>query len=221
MKKAAFFDLDRTLLLVNSGALWMKRERRAGRITFKQVTEATLMLVEYRLSIIDIEASVRKALAVYKGEQEKNLDLWTREWFEEEVSRCISPGARPVLEEHRAAGHLLILLTSSSPYLSAAVSKHLSLDDWISSSYEVQNGIFTGEPIIPLCYGSGKVAYAEAYARGAGIDLDHCFFYSDSFTDLPMLQRVGEPRVVNPDLRLRLYARWRGWPVLDWRAAGL
>jgi HAD superfamily hydrolase (TIGR01490 family) len=217
MRPAAFFDLDRTLLTANSGSLWVSRERRLGRLTIRQVAEATLMLIAYRLSVVDIEASMRKALAVYRGVAEATLAEWTREWYRAEVAHLVSAGARAALEEHRRRGHPVVLLTSSSPYVAAAVAEHLGLDGWISSRYEVRDGALTGEPLFPLCYGVGKVVHAERYAGEQGIDLGQSFFYSDSYTDLPMLERVGEPRVVNPDLRLRLHARWRRWPILAWR----
>jgi HAD superfamily hydrolase (TIGR01490 family) len=216
MRPAAFFDLDRTLITVNSGDLWVKRERRLGRITLRQVAEATVLFIAYRLSVVDIEAAMRKALAVYRGEREERLARWTREWYMEAVAACVSPAARRALDEHRAVGHPLVLLTSSSPYLSAVVAEQLGLDAWISSRYEVHDGLLTGEPMLPICYGAGKVGYAERYAAESDVDLSRSYFYTDSYTDLPMLLRVGEPRVVNPDLRLRLYARWRGWPVLVW-----
>jgi phosphoserine phosphatase len=69
----------------------------------------------------------------------------------------------------------------------------------------------------PLCFGAGKIAQAEAYAEARGVSLAESYFYTDSINDLPMLERVGNPRVVNPDLRLSWVARRRGWSVEDWR----
>jgi putative phosphoserine phosphatase/1-acylglycerol-3-phosphate O-acyltransferase len=78
----------------------------------------------------------------------------------------------------------------------------------------VRDGRFTGEAERPVCYGAGKIYWAERFAAAEGIDLDRSYFYTDSITDLPVLERVGEPRVVNPDLRLRRVAARRGWPLL-------
>ena len=216
-KIAAYFDLDGTLLTVNSGRLWMQRERRLGRISRRQSLEATLLFVAYRLSIVDMYAAMHKALAVYRGEREETLARWTRDWYRDEVARHAAPGGRAALEAHRRQGRELVLLTSSSPYEARAASEHLGLDELLSSRYEVAEGLLTGEPVVPLCYGEGKVAYAEEHARRHGVDLARSYFYTDSYTDLPMLLRVGEPRVVNPDARLRWFALRRGWPVLDWR----
>ena len=80
-----------------------------------------------------------------------------------------------------------------------------------------ENGLLTGDLDGPLCYGDGKVIRAEQWAEEAGVDLDVSYFYSDSYSDIPMLERVGHPRVVNPDFRLRRIAKKKGWPILDWR----
>ena len=163
---------------------------------------------------------MRVALQTVKGEREEDVREWTRVWFEQEVvPRHEAPGARPTLEAHRARGHRLVLLTSSSPYESPLATQYFGLDDCLSSRYEVVDGRFSGEPVLPLCFGQGKVILAEGFAAREGIDLSRSYFYSDSNTDLPMLRRVGRPRVVNPDLRLRLEARRRGWVVLDWSRA--
>ncbi len=218
MKIAAFFDLDRTLITVNSGALWVKREYQRGRISTRQMVEAIFMLLAYRLSLLDMEASLRKALRIYRGVSEEVIDRRTYRWYYEEVAHKVSVEALEALEHHRQAGHLLVLLTSSSPYVAAAATEHMALDEWISSRYEIREGCLTGELVLPLSYGAGKVPNAEVFARERGIDLARSYFYTDSYSDLPMLLRVGEPRVVNPDLRLNLYARRHGWPRLKWRS---
>jgi phosphoserine phosphatase len=73
-----------------------------------------------------------------------------------------------------------------------------------------------GTHIKPACYGNGKVHWAEQFAREHGVNLDQSWFYTDSYTDLPMLERVGVPRVINPDARLRRHARKRGWATESW-----
>ena len=138
-------------------------------------------------------------------------------WWREEVRPHIAPGARAVLEMHRQRGDRLVLLTSSSRYASEMAREEFGLDHLLFQGYEVRDGRFTGAPMRPLCYGQGKVAIAEEWAREAGIDLAKSSFYSDSSTDIPMLERVGNPFAVLPDPRLRRVAKRRGWPLLDWR----
>ncbi len=217
MPGAAFFDLDLTLITINSGVSWVNRERRAGRIGMRQMAQATVRFVLYRLSLIDMDEAMRLALALYKGLPAETLAGWTREWYEEEVASTFAPGGFPVMAEHRQQGRPLVLLTTSSPFEAALVKEQLDLDLAISTTYEVQDGLLTGEPILPLCYGQGKVTLAQRYADEQGIDLAQSYFYTDSYTDRPMLDRVGHPHVVNPDFRLKRYANKKGWPVLNWQ----
>ncbi|MBK6849959.1 MAG: HAD family hydrolase [Proteobacteria bacterium] len=219
MRVGAFFDLDGTLLSVNSGALWVRRERRLGRLGLLRYLEAVAYLIAYRLNTIDMELAMRRALGTVKGEAEETVRGWTRDWYHAEVVPHAAPGGLSVIEQHRAAGHVLVLLTMTSPYEAELAAAHFGLDAWLSTIYEVRAGVLTGEAVAPLCYGRGKVERAERFAAEHGVDLARSYFYSDSASDLPMLGRVGHPHAVNPDARLRWHARRRGWPVLDWRGA--
>jgi HAD superfamily hydrolase (TIGR01490 family) len=214
--QAAFFDLDKTLITANSARLWMMRDYRRGRVGKLDIAAGGFFLAAYHLGFVDMLRATRKALSTVKGLPETQLRQETDDWFREEVVPVEAPGARGVIEAHRSDGHRLVLLTSSSPYASACAVSHWDLDSFLSMRYEVLDGCFTGEVLQPLCYGEGKVHYAEALAVAEGIDLDDSWFYTDSFTDLPMLERVGHPMVVNPDPRLGREARRREWPILDW-----
>lgn len=217
MTAAAFFDLDGTLLTVNSATLWLRRERRVGRIGNWQVAHAALRILAYRMGVLDMEATLRAALACYRGIPEEQLRAETREWWRDEVRHFVAPGARSVLERHRRAGKRLVLLTSSSRYASEMAREEFDLDKTLFQAYGARDGRLTGEPLPPICYGAGKVAVAEAWAGASDVDLGRSSFYSDSSTDVPMLERVGHPFAVHPDARLRVVARARGWPILDWR----
>jgi len=215
---AAFFDFDRTLIDVNSGSLWMKHERRGGRVTRWQMLVATTFFLRYHLSLIDMEEAMTRALSTIAGKPERELAQRTHDWYHREVRPHLLPAALDAVEHHRAEGHALVLLTTSSPYLSRAVQDDLGLDAYGCTSYEVgDDGRFTGGVLRPLCYGPGKIEHAERLGEELGLDVDHSFFYSDSYTDRAMLGRVEHPRVVNPDPRLRRLARRREWPILEWR----
>jgi phosphoserine phosphatase len=90
------------------------------------------------------------------------------------------------------------------------VAEDLGLDDVLCNRFEVdETGAHTGRPVGTLCFGAGKLDYAEVYAGDRGVSLADCWFYTDSFSDLPVLERVGHPVVVNPDPRLRREAERR------------
>lgn len=217
MSVAAFFDLDLTLIDVNSGVLWAQHERRLGNISRWQLSRAILWHGLYRLAVIDMEAAIDQALRHYRGASAEGLDSRTRAWFRETIEPRVRPAAISALGEHRSGGHPLVLLTNSSAYQAAIAAETWGLDDYLANRLPTDStGCLTGTFERPLCYGPGKVARAERWAAERGIDLSRSYFYTDSYSDLPMLERVGEPRVVSPDPRLRRVARRRGWKILDW-----
>ena len=158
-----------------------------------------------------------KAVRTMAGQREDEIEQRTREWYHREVKDHVQPGARAALDRHRERGEPLILLTTSSPYLGRVVQEDLGFDAIATSSYGVDaDGRFNGELHQPVCYGIGKVEHAIRVGTPLGVDVDASYFYSDSYTDRFMLDKVRHPRVVNPDPRLRRLAQAKGWPILDW-----
>ena len=215
MQKAAIFDLDGTLLCVNSGKLWMENERKSGRLDTMQTAQAIFYLAAYRVGFIDMNKAVGKAMATIQGMEEQLLQSRVEKWFDSQVKPYTAQGCWSVIDKHREQNHLLVLLTSVSIYEARIALDYFGLDIALATRYCVQEGRFTGE-VKELCYGPQKVVMAEKLAEEKQIDLGQSYFYSDSITDLPMLQRVGYPRTVSPDIRLRRLAKKSGWPILDW-----
>lgn len=213
---AAFFDMDRTLLRVNSGTLWMRFLWRRGEISRMELARAMAWALQYKMALLDMDVLSRRLVADLAGQSEADMIEKVRGWFEVEILPQVSRAGREAIERHRACGERVVLLTGSTPYVAEPLSAALGLDAVLCSRLEVQGGRFTGRLVEPLCFGHGKVALAEAWAREAGVDLAHCTFYTDSFNDLPMLERVGRPVAVNPDPRLARHARRRRWPVEIW-----
>lgn len=215
----AFFDLDKTLLSKNSGSLWLRHEVRQGRVSAWQAARAAAWLVRYSLGFVNLEPGLRIAIEYLSGVQEDELRRRVHAWYDREVRALYRPGGHAALERHRAQGHRLVLLTSASNYVSERVLDELGLDDFLCNRFEVdEDGRYTGRSRGELCYGAGKLTYAERYATEAGLTLADCTFYTDSMADLPVLEAVGYPVCVNPDPRLKRLAMARGWPVEDWGA---
>jgi HAD superfamily hydrolase (TIGR01490 family) len=213
----AFFDLDKTLLAVNSGTLWIRRELALGHITRLQAVRASLWIARYHLGFVSMQDAVVAAIAQLVGTSAQAIQERTTTFYETQVRPLYRPGALRALEEHRGAGDRLVLLTSSSGYLSELVSRDLRLDAILCNRFEVDaRGLHTGRPLGDVCFGAGKLTHAERYAREAGVPLSGCAFYTDSYSDLPVLEVVGRPVAVHPDYRLRREAVRRGWPVVDW-----
>ena len=218
--RVAFFDLDKTVISRNSATLWIRFELSAGRITLRQALRATAWLLRYSLGASDMTTQIRLTIASLAGQREADLRERTRMFHALHVRRLYRPGAIAAIESHRRAGEHLVLLTSSSNYLAEAVCADLRLDGYVCNRFEVdESGRYTGRPFEPLCFGPGKVVLAERYVASRGQALRQTTFYTDSHSDLPMLEAAGDPAVVHPDPRLRRLARRRGWRTLDWGTA--
>jgi HAD superfamily hydrolase (TIGR01490 family) len=217
MRAAAFFDIDCTLLAVNSGALWLRELRRRREISVLQALRAIVWLVEYRLALVDMDVVTARVGELMAGGSEAELRARCERWFAEEVARFVTPGAVATLEEHRRQGHVLVILSGSSAYTSQPLATLLDIPHILCTRLEVENGRFTGRMVPPVCFGRGKVTLAEEFAREHEVDLAKSWFYSDSYSDLPMLERVGYPVAVNPDPRLSRHAHRVRWPICHWR----
>jgi HAD superfamily hydrolase (TIGR01490 family) len=217
--RIAFFDLDKTLISRNSATLWLRFELANGRLSRRRALHAFTYVLRYSLGLVDIEHAIRRSVTTIAGQVEAEMASRALEFYAACVRPLFRPGALAALAAHRAAGDRLVLLTSSSNYVSKQVCTDLALDEYLCSRFEVDaDGRYTGRLIEPLCYGRGKVELASRCAVTHGVALQACAFYTDSISDLPMLEAVGEPVAVHPDPRLRRIAARRGWPVRDWGA---
>lgn len=218
-RRAAFFDLDKTLVSVNTGTLYVRWRVREGHMGLRELARASFWSLQYTLGILDAERMSTEAVRTLTGVPEDRFIGECSSWVESEVLRHVAPKARAELDRKRDEGYLCALLTSSSPYVAEPVAAHVGVEHVLCSRLEVREGSFTGALAGRLCYGAGKVEKALQWAERHGVDLAESAFYTDSISDLPMLERVGEPRVINPDPRLSRLARRRGWATETWRTS--
>jgi len=214
---AALFDVDGTLIARNSAPLYMRHLRRTGRARRRDMARTLYYVARYKMGLLDVERAVAVSLAWIRGRDESAVRADCEEWYARVIRPYIYWAMAETVAAHRRAGHVPALLTSATRYLAAPLAADLGIEHLLVTQLVVRDGRFTGEAIRPVCYGTGKIFWAERFAEAEGLDLGRSYFYTDSITDLPVLERVGEPRVVNPDPRLRRAARRRGWPVLQLR----
>lgn len=214
MTVAALFDVDGTLLARNSAPLYMRHLRRSGQASRRDVAKTLYYLLRYKLGLLDLEGTLGESMRFARGKSEAAVRADAEEWYARDVRRWIYPQMAALVEAHRQAGHLTALITSATRYLAAPLAADLGIPHVLVTQLVVRDGIFTGEPVRPICYGAGKVHWARELAAGHDVDLSASFFYTDSITDLPLLEAVGHPRIVHPDLPLRRVARRRGWPIV-------
>ena len=190
MAVAALFDIDGTLLARNTAPLYMNHLRRTGQARRRDLARTLYYLFWYKLGLLDVRSALEVSMAFVRGKDEAAMVADCVGWYRDAV------------------------LTSATRYLAEPLGDDLGIEHHLVTQLVVRDGRFTGEVVQPVCYGRGKVYWAERFAAEHGVDLAASFFYTDSITDLPLLDRVGHPRVVHPDPRLRRLAQRRGWQVL-------
>lgn len=217
MKRAALFDVDKTLVSVNTARLYMHWRMGRQGAPLRDYLRVGKTLLQYKLGTLEPEHAARAAFENIVGESEARMRAECRDWYHREVRKHISERARREVARCLEAGVTCAILSASTPYLTEPLAEELGIEHLICTRLEVENGAFTGGWEPPLCYGPGKVTRALAWAETHGVDLSRSTFYTDSISDLPMLERVGSPRIINPDPRLFVVARWRGYPVESWK----
>jgi HAD superfamily hydrolase (TIGR01490 family) len=215
---AALFDMDRTLLRRETGSLWMKYQRDIGEASLFDMARVTYWVAQYRLGIAKVEEIAERVTRTLEGRSEAQFIAQCEDWFDRYVEKHISDEGRRAVEDHRKKDHVIAIVTGATPYAARPLARRLGIEHVIASELEVDDRTkcFTGRPRKPLCYGHGKVSLSTVLGEKLGFALDEATFYTDSVTDLPLLERVKVPVVINPDPRLRRVARRRGWRVETW-----
>ncbi len=129
------------------------------------------------------------------------------------MAETIYPEAERLVSEHRAQGHVVVIVSGATKFVVAPLAERLGIEHTLYTRLEVEDGRFTGRVVEPLCFEEGKIYWLQQFIEEQGIELAKSFFYTDSVTDLPLLELVGHPVVTNPDPRLYRTAVNRCWPV--------
>lgn len=216
-RTAAFFDLDNTIIVgTNSLYLYVKYMVRRKMMSRWELARGLWLSFLHKLNLVDIERLLDEFVLPYRGLAESDIIALTKDWFESHVIPNIAREAVARVRWHKNKGHETVLLSTASQYVCRPIKSHLKLDETINSIVEVRDGRFTGYFKKPLCYHDGKVHYTREYAQKKGLDLKKSYFYTDSISDLPMLEEIGHPVAVNPDPLLAREAKKRGWPIEAW-----
>lgn len=209
--------MDRTLLATSTAQLYTRYRRERGEIGWQAALRVGYWMLQYSLGIINAEKVAGQALLEFAGQEAEGLRRTTDLWFDTHVRKHVRQVARETVQRHRSAGDLLAIVTAATDYAARPLARELGIEHVVSSELEVDlGGRLTGRAILPLCYGSGKVERTRRWLAPLGLRLEEAIFYSDSITDLPLLECVGTPVAVCPDRRLRRVAALRGWAVEWW-----
>lgn len=214
---AAFFDLDRTLMSGSSAFYFGKAAYREGLLPMSRLFvdgSAALMFKLFGASDEQSEAIRDRILATVAGVEAQTLTSLAPQVIEELLPQ-IRPEADALLDMHREAGRDVYIISASPIEIVGELASALEITGGLGTQSEIVDGVYTGQLAAPFCYGEGKADVIRRLAAEKGYDLGRCYSYSDSASDLPMMQIVGHPVAVNPDRSLMSIAHRRGWPVVE------
>ena len=213
---AAFFDLDKTLISRSSSLAFGPPFYRHGLLSRTDMLRGALAQLRYRVSGADhrqMERLRAHACQACQGWPADRVSEIVGRYLQDLILPYVYADARALLSEHRGAGQDVVIVSTSGEEVVAPIGAMLGAQSVIATRMRIADGRYTGE-MECYAYGEEKAVLVRRLAAERGYSLPDCFAYSDSATDLPLLEVVGHPRVVNPDRALRRIAAARGWPVL-------
>jgi HAD superfamily hydrolase (TIGR01490 family) len=219
---AAFFDLDNTLIAGSSAFQFGRAARRAGLVTRRRLAADAWANVVFRLrgstdaGTDELRARISKSI---EGVRERDLMRLAPDVIGGILPR-VFPQVLQIAFEHQDAGRRVYIVTAAGHEVAEMLAHVLTLDGGIGSRSEVRDGVYTGRPAGPFTYRQGKAQAIRELAAAQGIDLADSYAYSDSESDMPMLEAVGHPVAINPDRHLARIAKDRGWPILRFEKLG-
>jgi HAD superfamily hydrolase (TIGR01490 family) len=215
-RQAAFFDLDKTIIAKSSTLAFSKPFQAGGLISRKALLHSVYSQFVYMVGGADHDQMEK--MRRFMSELVTGWDAATvRDIVAETLHNIVDPlvydEAVHLIEEHKAAGRDVVIVSTSGQEVVEPIGEMLGADHVVATRMSVEDGRYTGE-IVYYAYAEEKATAVRALAEQYGYDLDDCYAYSDSATDVPMLEAVGHPFAVNPDRELRRVATTRDWPIL-------
>jgi HAD superfamily hydrolase (TIGR01490 family) len=216
-RSAAFFDLDKTVIAKSSTLAFSRPLYKGGLIGRRDVLRSAYSQFVFLLGGADHDQMERMRLylsSLCAGWPEQQVREIVAETLQQVVEPIIYDEAATLIEDHHAMGRDVVIVSSSGAEVVDQIGRMLGADHTIGTRMQIEDGRYTGE-IDFYAYAENKAVAIRELAEQEGYDLNACFAYSDSVTDLPMLELVGHPYVVNPDRGLRREAADHDWPMLS------
>ena len=215
-RTAAFFDLDKTVIAKSSTLVFSKPFFDQGLLNRRAVLKSSYAQFLFLMSGADHDQMDRMrsyVTAMCAGWDVEQVRAIVTETLHDIVDPLVFAEAAELIADHRLCGRDVVIVSASGEEIVAPIARALGATHAMGTRMVIEDGKYTGE-VAFYCYGEAKAAAIRELATLEGYPLEHCYAYSDSITDLPMLQSVGHPAVVNPDRGLRKEATAQDWPVL-------
>lgn len=214
----AIFDLDNTLLSIDSDHAWgefLLEQGAVDPIAYREANER--FMADYNAGTLDMAAFLEMALKPLANNSPEQLSAWHQQFMASKIEPNILPKAEELLARHRTRGDTLLIITATNRFITAPIAERLGVDNLIAVNPEVKDGHYTGRVSGVLSYREGKVTRLEQWLQDQDLIMDGAWFYSDSHNDLPLLEIVEHPVAVDPDDTLRQVAEERNWRIMSLR----
>lgn len=211
----AFFDLDYTVLTVNSGRILIKECYRKGLMSRSEVLRAYWLSILYKTRIKSSRSSSLSMIKWLKGVEANLMQEFSNHTINDLLIPFIRPEIREEINTHRKKGGKIIMLSAALTFIVKPMAEFLNFDDYFCSDPEVKNGVYTGLPNGPVCIDDEKEIQIREYCLRNKVELTDVWFYGDSWPDRFALNIVGHPVCVQPDSRLLNLARENNWRVIE------
>ena len=216
----ALFDFDGTIIAGFSVTSFIKERVLSGNLSVDEVVEEFAAVLSFAAGRIGFSGLIGATSRMMKGVEEQVFIEFGEKVYQKDVAATVYPEARQLIQAHLRKGHTVAIISSATPYQVMPAARDLDVEHVLCTELEVEQGVFTGEVVKPVCWGEGKVDAAERLSAETGADLKQSFFYSDSHDDLALLEAVGRPRPLNPNSRLTQVAKRKGWPIRRFGSRG-
>lgn len=218
MSRLALFDLDNTLLAGDSDHAWGDWLVERGIVDGRHYKETNdRFYQDYLAGRLDILAYLAFTLQVLSEHPLERLQAWHREFMRERVEPMVLPAAVELVDAHRRAGDVLVIITATNDFVTAPIAARFGVHHLIATRAELHNDRYTGRVAGTPCYKDGKVIRLKEWLHAHPHTLENSVFYSDSHNDIPLLSMVDNAVAVDPDETLRREAQLRGWEVRSLR----
>ncbi|MFT5220982.1 MAG: HAD superfamily hydrolase (TIGR01490 family) [Planctomycetota bacterium] len=214
----AIFDLDNTLLAGDSDYLWgeyMVEQRIVDETSYRERNAAFFQ--DYERGELDNDRYLEFSLEPLTQYSLEQLYHWRQDYVDNWITPIVAPGARALLDKHREMDHTLMIISATNLFITQPIAAMLEVPILLSTEPEIIDNRYTGRYLGTATYQQGKVIVLNDWLKTHNLNLDGSYFYSDSINDLPLLEQVDKPIVVNPDAPLRSTAEARDWEIIDLR----
>lgn len=212
-----FFDLDRTIIGMNSGYAMGVVAYRKGLMGKYILVRALLRIILYRLKMISAEAIINDMGKWLAGTDESSVEQLAIEAVDKYLVNSVFRDFRQTLAGHKSKSARTAILSSAISEICNPIAERIGIDFVICTTMERRDGILTGLPSGRYCYGEEKGKRLLDYCLRNGIDPGETWYYADSVSDLAALSLTGNPVCVNPDSKLRKIALEKKWPIEIWK----